>query len=37
MKEGRLELTPKGIGKIGSSALNDPFTKLTKDTSASTR
>ena len=30
-KEGRYELTPKGIRKIGSNALNDLFTKLAKD------
>ncbi len=30
-KEGRLELTPKGLRKIGSNALRDLFTKLTKD------
>src|SRR3954452_1538988 len=30
-KEGRLELTPKGMRKIGSNALRDLFTKLTKD------
>jgi uncharacterized protein with von Willebrand factor type A (vWA) domain len=30
-KEGRYELTPKGIRKIGSNALNDLFAKLTKD------
>ena len=30
-KEGRLELTPKGLRKIGSNALKDLFTKLTKD------
>jgi uncharacterized protein with von Willebrand factor type A (vWA) domain len=30
-KEGRYELTPKGIRKIGSNALRDLFTKLAKD------
>ena len=30
-KEGRLQLTPKGLRKIGSNALRDLFTKLTKD------
>jgi uncharacterized protein with von Willebrand factor type A (vWA) domain len=30
-KEGRLELTPKGLRKIGSNALRDLFNKLTKD------
>ncbi len=30
-KEGRLELTPKGLRKIGSNALRDLFDKLTKD------
>ena len=30
-KEGRLELTPKGLRKIGSNALKDLFSKLTKD------
>jgi uncharacterized protein with von Willebrand factor type A (vWA) domain len=30
-KEGRLELTPKGLRRIGSNALNDLFTKLAKD------
>jgi uncharacterized protein with von Willebrand factor type A (vWA) domain len=30
-KEGRLELTPKGLRRIGSNALNDLFRKLTKD------
>jgi uncharacterized protein with von Willebrand factor type A (vWA) domain len=30
-KEGRYELTPKGIRKIGSNALQDLFTKLAKD------
>ncbi len=30
-KEGRYELTPKGIRKIGSNALNDLFAKLAKD------
>ncbi len=30
-KEGRLELTPRGLRKIGSNALRDLFTKLTKD------
>src|SRR6185436_19961342 len=30
-KEGRFELTPKGIRKIGSNALNDLFKRLTKD------
>ena len=29
--EGRLELTPKGLRKIGSNALRDLFAKLTKD------
>ena len=32
-KEGRLQLTPKGLRKIGSNALRDLFTKLTKDKS----
>ncbi len=32
-REGRLELTPKGLRKIGSNALRDLFTKLTKDKS----
>jgi uncharacterized protein with von Willebrand factor type A (vWA) domain len=31
-KEGRLELTPKGLRKIGSNALRDLFSKLAKDT-----
>ncbi|RPI23683.1 MAG: hypothetical protein EHM57_03615, partial [Actinobacteria bacterium] len=30
-KEGRYELTPKGIRKIGQNALSDLFTKLAKD------
>jgi uncharacterized protein with von Willebrand factor type A (vWA) domain len=30
-KEGRLELTPKGLRRIGSNALRDLFTHLTKD------
>jgi uncharacterized protein with von Willebrand factor type A (vWA) domain len=30
-KEGRLELTPKGLRKIGSNALRDLFEKLAKD------
>jgi uncharacterized protein with von Willebrand factor type A (vWA) domain len=30
-KEGRLELTPKGLRAIGSNALRDLFSKLTKD------
>ncbi len=30
-KEGRFELTPKGIRRIGSNALSDLFRKLTKD------
>ena len=30
-KEGRYELTPKGIRRIGSNALTDLFRKLTKD------
>jgi uncharacterized protein with von Willebrand factor type A (vWA) domain len=30
-REGRLELTPRGLRKIGSNALRDLFTKLTKD------
>ena len=30
-KEGRLELTPKGMRKIGSNALRDLFSKLAKD------
>ena len=32
-REGRLELTPKGLRKIGSNALRDLFSKLTKDKS----
>ena len=32
LKEGRLELTPKGLRAIGSNALRDLFSKLTKDT-----
>ncbi|MEO1058492.1 MAG: hypothetical protein AAFY28_16410, partial [Actinomycetota bacterium] len=31
-KEGRLELTPRGLRKIGSNALRELFAKLTKDT-----
>ena len=31
-KEGRLELTPKGLRKIGANALRDLFSKLAKDT-----
>ena len=31
-REGRLELTPKGLRAIGSNALRDLFSKLTKDT-----
>ena len=31
-KEGRLELTPRGLRKIGSNALRDLFSKLAKDT-----
>ncbi|NQY55724.1 MAG: hypothetical protein HRT86_04420 [Ilumatobacteraceae bacterium] len=31
-KEGRLELTPKGLRKIGSNALRELFAKLAKDT-----
>lgn len=31
-KEGRLELTPKGLRAIGSNALRDLFAKLSKDT-----
>ena len=31
-KEGRLELTPRGLRKIGSNALRELFSKLTKDT-----
>ncbi len=31
-KEGRLEMTPKGLRKIGSNALRDLFSKLAKDT-----
>jgi uncharacterized protein with von Willebrand factor type A (vWA) domain len=31
-KEGRLELTPKGLRSIGNNALRDLFSKLTKDT-----
>ena len=31
-KEGRLEMTPKGLRKIGANALRDLFSKLTKDT-----
>ncbi len=31
-KEGRLELTPKGLRAIGSNTLRDLFSKLTKDT-----
>ena len=30
-KEGRLELTPKGLRKIGNNALRDLYTKLSKD------
>ena len=30
-REGRLELTPRGLRKIGSNALNDLFQKLAKD------
>jgi uncharacterized protein with von Willebrand factor type A (vWA) domain len=30
-KEGRLELTPKGLRRIGSNALRDLFSKLAKD------
>src|SRR5689334_15006593 len=30
-KEGRLELTPKGLRAIGSNALRDLFSKLAKD------
>jgi uncharacterized protein with von Willebrand factor type A (vWA) domain len=30
-KEGRLELTPRGLRSIGSNALRDLFTKLTKE------
>jgi uncharacterized protein with von Willebrand factor type A (vWA) domain len=30
-KEGRFELTPKGIRRVGSNALNDLFRKLTRD------
>lgn len=30
-KEGRLELTPRGLRSIGSNALKDLFTKLTKE------
>ncbi len=30
-KQGRLELTPKGMRKIGSNALRELFSKLTKD------
>ena len=30
-KEGRLELTPKGLRKIGNNSLRDLFTKLAKD------
>ncbi|MEI7546821.1 MAG: hypothetical protein WCK21_02005 [Actinomycetota bacterium] len=32
-KEGKLELTPKGLRKIGSNALRDLFAKLAKDKS----
>ncbi|MGE0879502.1 MAG: VWA domain-containing protein [Acidimicrobiia bacterium] len=32
-KEGRFELTPKGIRRIGANALNDLFKKLAKDKS----
>ncbi len=31
-KEGRLEMTPKGLRRIGSNALRDLFSKLAKDT-----
>jgi uncharacterized protein with von Willebrand factor type A (vWA) domain len=31
-KEGRLELTPKGLRRIGSNALRDLFSKIAKDT-----
>ena len=31
-KEGRLEMTPKGLRKIGADALRDLFSKLAKDT-----
>ena len=31
-KEGRLEMTPKGLRKIGANALRDLFSKLAKDT-----
>jgi uncharacterized protein with von Willebrand factor type A (vWA) domain len=31
-KEGRLELTPRGLRRIGSNALRELFAKLTKDT-----
>jgi uncharacterized protein with von Willebrand factor type A (vWA) domain len=30
-REGRLELTPRGLRKVGSNALSDLFTKLAKD------
>jgi uncharacterized protein with von Willebrand factor type A (vWA) domain len=30
-KDGRLELTPKGLRRIGANALNDLFSKLAKD------
>ena len=30
-REGRLELTPKGMRKVGANALNDLFTKLARD------
>jgi uncharacterized protein with von Willebrand factor type A (vWA) domain len=30
-REGRLELTPKGMRRVGSNALNDLFTKLARD------
>ncbi|MDQ1426330.1 MAG: hypothetical protein QOD72_3828, partial [Acidimicrobiaceae bacterium] len=30
-REGRFELTPKGVRKVGSNALNDLFSKLAKD------
>ena len=30
-KEGKLELTPKGLRKIGANALRDLFGKLAKD------
>ena len=30
-KEGRLELTPRGLRKLGNNALDDLFTKLAKD------